>query len=206
MHRLPSPPRPLIPRWIRSSPAFRAAAFSLVEVTLAIAIVAFAFVALLGLLPVGLRVFRDSIDGSNEAWIMQAMNSMIQVTDFSKLEDLESGEEGGGDIYYFDEEGRLTDTDQKPSSDAEVKNRRVYAVKLIVDDLLQPSDNDKMSHARRVIAVLGTVNNPGSMKTFESTSTADHVAALPANASVRCRAFMVARMDAQTEATASTNP
>ena len=41
------------------------AGFSLIEVTLAIGIIAFAFVALFGLLPTGMQTFRASVDTTN---------------------------------------------------------------------------------------------------------------------------------------------
>ncbi|MDB6149060.1 MAG: hypothetical protein JWQ44_508, partial [Chthoniobacter sp.] len=98
-----------------AAPAFAASAnprsdgaFSLVEVTLALGIVAFAFVALFGLLPVGMTVFRQSIDSANETWIMQDFNSMVQVTDWKRVKDL--SHEKSREVYYFDEEGRRTDT------------------------------------------------------------------------------------------------
>ena len=79
--------------------------FSLPEVAMAIGIIAIAFVALIGLLPVGLNTFRAAIDESNETWIMQSMNSMIQTTDFSQIEDL--GYEKSQDIFYYDEGAKL---------------------------------------------------------------------------------------------------
>src|SRR6185295_6081291 len=115
-----------------SPPALRAgpsstravAGFSLVEVAMAIGIVAFAFVALFSLIPTGLTTFRSSIDTGNETWIMENMNSMIQTTDFSKVPDLAFKAENTikttsdykeGQIYYYDEEGKPTDTELKPS-------------------------------------------------------------------------------------------
>ena len=52
--------------------------FSLVEVTLAIGIIAFAFVALFGLLPMGMTTFRAAVDSTNDTSIMQDLNSMVQ--------------------------------------------------------------------------------------------------------------------------------
>src|SRR5687767_6185048 len=89
--------------------------FSLVEVAMSIGIIAFAFVALFALVPTGLTTFRESIDISNETWIMQNMNSMVQTTDFRKIEDLDF--EKSGEIYYFDEEGKRTDTENNPAPD-----------------------------------------------------------------------------------------
>ncbi len=62
-------------------------AFSLVEVTIAIGIVAFAFVALVGVLPVGLQTFRRAVDASVSAQITQRIINDIQQTDFDILLD-----------------------------------------------------------------------------------------------------------------------
>ena len=130
------------------------AAFSLVEVTLAIAIIAFAFVALFGLLPTGMQTFRAAIDTSNESWILQNINSMVQTTDFAGIEDL--GFVKSGEIFYFDEEARLTDTENHKGDDA-AKLTRLYAVKLLTDKMNRP-DGDVMSHAMRVITVIAPID------------------------------------------------
>ena len=107
MHRTTSQQllRNALPTSRRADPQ---AAFSLIEVTLAIGIIAFAFVALFGLLPTGMATFRASVDATNDITIMQDMNAMVQVTRWNKIDKLSI--ENGGDIYYFDEEGRRTDT------------------------------------------------------------------------------------------------
>lgn len=74
-------------------------AFSLVEITLAIGIVAFAFVALLGLVPVGLENFRQSLDTSVRSQIVQRLATEAQQTDFDLLPKLAS-------VWrYFNDEG-----------------------------------------------------------------------------------------------------
>src|SRR4030095_8999506 len=85
----------------------RSAGFSLPEVAMAIGIIAIAFVALIGLLPVGLNTYRAAIDEANQTWIMQSMTSMIQTTDFARVEELDY--KVSNEIYYFDEEGALID-------------------------------------------------------------------------------------------------
>jgi type II secretory pathway pseudopilin PulG len=65
----------------------RAAGFSLVEVVLAIGVVAFAFVALLGLLPTGLSTFRKAMDVSVGAQIFQKVMDDARQTDFRILVD-----------------------------------------------------------------------------------------------------------------------
>ncbi|MEI6071372.1 MAG: Verru_Chthon cassette protein B [Verrucomicrobiae bacterium] len=59
--------------------------FSLVEVTLAIGIVAFAFLTILGLIPTGLRTFRGAIDTSVSGQIFQRIVNEAQQTDFDTL-------------------------------------------------------------------------------------------------------------------------
>src|SRR5215207_4288283 len=112
----------------------RSGGFSLVEVALAIGIIAFAFVALFALIPTGLSTFRSAIDTANETWILGSINSMVQTTDFAEIEKLDY--KVSEEIYYYDEEGKPTDREQQnPKADAEVIANRLYAVKLIVQPL-----------------------------------------------------------------------
>ncbi len=59
--------------------------FSLIEVTLAIGVVAFAFVALLGLIPLGLSTFRKAMDASIGAEIGQRVLNDLQQSDFNTV-------------------------------------------------------------------------------------------------------------------------
>jgi uncharacterized protein (TIGR02598 family) len=79
------------------------AGFSLVEVVLAIGIVAFAFLPLLGLMPIGLSTSRQAIDTTIEAQIIQQMTSQAQQTDFSSLSTLASSTP-----TCFDANGNIT--------------------------------------------------------------------------------------------------
>jgi uncharacterized protein (TIGR02598 family) len=73
------------------------AAFSLVEVALAVGITAFAVVALLSLLPSGLSTFRSTLESSIGSQIAQRIFHDVQISDFSTLQ---SG------YRYFDDQGR----------------------------------------------------------------------------------------------------
>src|SRR5258707_544064 len=115
-----------------------AAGFSLVEVALAIGIIAFAFVALFSLIPTGLTTFRSAIDNSNETWIMQGLNSMVQTTDFRGVENL--GFKKSHEVYYYDEEARFTDSKNLPSNDTKIVQSRLYQAKLLVDKLYRPDE------------------------------------------------------------------
>ena len=190
----------------------RPSGFSLVEVALSIGIIAFAFVALFALIPTGLTTFRSAIDNSNETWIMQGMNSMVQTTDFAGIEDL--GYAKSGEIYYYDEEARYTDSKKKEASgtDAEkVKQSRLYQVKLVVDKLYR-SDGDKqppksgsgnlndprrMVHGWRVIVLIAPLLDPKAQTEFDNVKDADTLVDLSKDSKVHSRTFFVARMDSE---------
>ena len=59
--------------------------FSLIEVVLALGVVAFAFVALFGMLPVGLNAFNNSIDSTIESQIAESVMSQLRQAKFSQL-------------------------------------------------------------------------------------------------------------------------
>ena len=171
----------------------RITAFSLVEVSMAIAIAAFAFTALLGLIPTGLTVFRNAIDSSNETWIVQNLNSMIQVTDWSEVDSLDFGT--SGEIYYYDEEGRLTDTERSNESDARTRERRLYGAKLLIEPLGQPGgDAASLKHGRRVIVVMANITQPPAVKAFEAITGPSDLGNIPQNVEVRTRCFLAAQM------------
>jgi uncharacterized protein (TIGR02598 family) len=77
----------------------RQVAFSLVEVVMALGIAAFCLVALLGLMPVGLKTVRDARGDSLRAEVLKAMGNIAQQTDYSLLGNL------NGQNYYFDING-----------------------------------------------------------------------------------------------------
>jgi uncharacterized protein (TIGR02598 family) len=174
--------------------------FSLIEVTLAIGIIAFAFVALFGLLPTGLQTFRGSIDQTNDTNILQDINSMVQVTSWKNIETLDP--KAGGDIYYFDEEGRRTDTKVHPSTDRAVKSRRLYQVKVMVEKLYQPGTTgkrteDEVPDARRVVVVIGDLVRPKSSDDFNAIDESSDLQQKNRPMDVRSRTFIVSRMEAE---------
>jgi uncharacterized protein (TIGR02598 family) len=91
--------------------------FSLVEVVLAVGVVSFAFVAILGLLPAGLAQFRQAVDTSVCSQIAQRVIMDAQQTEFNALidaSDPNSNNKGvsfrapkisGPELRYFDEQG-----------------------------------------------------------------------------------------------------
>jgi uncharacterized protein (TIGR02598 family) len=75
------------------------AAFSLVEVTLAVGIFGFAFTMIVGLIPAGLITFRQAMDASVTSQICQRVINDAQQTDFDALTS------GGNSTRYFDDQG-----------------------------------------------------------------------------------------------------
>ena len=158
--------------------------FSLVEIATAIGIVAFAFISLIGLLPTGLRVFREAIDSTNETWIAQSLNSMVQVTPWSKMGELEKF------TFYFDEEGRLTDRtspEGEEIADEFLKEKRLYAVRLLIAKPMRPGDsggsagadveNAYSENVVRVVTVIAPYLKPAAMKEFEELSEVEDLQA-----------------------------
>lgn len=70
--------------------------FSLVEVTIALGLVSFALVSMLGLLPTGLTVLRSSMSQTVEAQILQSVASRAVISSFTNI---------AASTLYFDDEG-----------------------------------------------------------------------------------------------------
>ena len=74
-------------------------AFTLIETVLAIGIVSFAFVAIMGLLPCGLQVFRKAMDTTLEGQIVQTMIGKLRETAYADLSQFQ------GRVFCFDGDG-----------------------------------------------------------------------------------------------------
>ena len=114
---------PLPPKFRTS----RLAGFSLVEISLALAIVGVALVALLGLMPSGMSNFRTAIDSQTAGEIFQRVVADAQETDFDTL--IQSGVEKGGQgsqfyrlpLRHFDNQGtevKVANPDTPTSTEA----------------------------------------------------------------------------------------
>jgi uncharacterized protein (TIGR02598 family) len=120
-----------------ASDAFRSG-FSLVEVTLAIGVIAFAFVALLGLLPVGLRTFHTAMDTSVGSQIAQRVAGELQETDYftllkscspdlSKFQD-DDGQVGSLPRRFFDDQGSEIRVSSSGNPSSEERRKILYEV------------------------------------------------------------------------------
>ena len=76
--------------------------FSLVEVTIAIGVVSFCLLTVIGLLPVGLGTLREAIDQTVQSQIAQKLAGEILLTPYSQLTTKYAGSN-----FYFDDAGSL---------------------------------------------------------------------------------------------------
>lgn len=114
-----------------SSPR-RAAGFTLIEVSLAIGIAALALVALLALVPQGIRTMKQATDKAIEARIHQQIVSEVSLSDWDKRHkyDYQSSKE----LYFFDDQGiRVTQQTFQPAYPGETfDDQAIYSARIHV--------------------------------------------------------------------------
>jgi len=127
----------------------RRRAFSLVEVVIALGIVSFAMMGIVGLIAVGMNTFRASIDTSVQSRIAQKAISDAVLTDFSKLQAYES---------YYDESGRPVSAGDE---------QRLYTVGVTLANLTN-SITQSLSQdvAKNVVVTIRNRTRPDEVKTF----------------------------------------
>lgn len=130
----------------------------MVEVTLAIGVVAFAFVALVGLLPVGLQTFRRAVDASVGAQIAQRIVNDVQQTDFDVL----VGGNTGMFLWraapqYFDDQG----TEVTAASSA-IYHVKTWITPATVLPSTSASPPPEASNASLATVTIQIVSNPGN--------------------------------------------
>src|SRR4051812_20602905 len=172
------------------------AGFTLVEVALAIGIVAFAFVALLALLPAGQNAFRQSIDVAVCGQIAQRIINEAQMSDFQTL--IDAKKIGGGSsenftfraptvqkpgFRYFDDQGRevsLKSEDPSPEEQKkvgyQVNTRIMPRAMLPANRTVKPSNdlgNAKIPSQPLAQITVQVAINPSGIKIPISAAAAD---------------------------------
>lgn len=87
---------------VQTRPPTHTLGFSLVEVVLALGIVAISVVAVLGLMPVGLNAFQEANRSNIEAEIVAQIARNLEASSFTRLQT----EFATPQTYYYDSEGR----------------------------------------------------------------------------------------------------
>jgi len=121
-------------------------AFSLIEVVMALGIVAFSLTALIGLLPIGLSLFKQAMDTSVLSRIVQQVSGDLQQADFDAIS------QSTPEVLYFDEQGMETTS----------ANAAIYWVKVSIfsDAALPGSAQSSSPDLLRIVVQLA--HNPGS--------------------------------------------
>ena len=144
----------------------RKAAFSLIEVTLAIGIVAFAFIGVFGLVPTGLNTFRQAIDTSVGSQITQRVFNEAQQTDFDVLLKNGVGAFWNKPVRYFDDQGNELSVAANATYQL---NTRILAATSIPNG--DTSSSHKITNANLATVTIQIVNNPGNRAIHSDSDT-----------------------------------
>ena len=157
--------------------------FSLVEIALAVGIVAFAFVGLMGLLPVGLAHFRTAIDASVGSQIFQRVVTDLEQMEFDTLLALgDTAPESKGDFFvlkprYFDDQGAEVAPAGGGNLSDEEELRVIYRVRVRISrpgpaaissnasgiTSLPAAGQDRFTFRDSVFATIQVVHQPGKI-------------------------------------------
>ena len=122
-------------------------AFSLIEVVIAIGIVSFAFVTLLGLLPIGLTAFRQAMDTTVCSQIVQRVVNDAQQTDYTTLTT-----SGTTQLYFDDQANEVT---------AANANNSLYTVQVTVSGTTTLPNSAGVQSTNLATVSVQIANNPG---------------------------------------------
>lgn len=133
-------------------------AFSLIEVTIAIGIVSFAFVGVLGMIPTGLNTFRRAMDTSIGSQIAQRVISDARQTDYSVLTS------GTIPVRYFDDQGTEVVPNNTAALTAAERARIIYWVNTQVQSStsIPYTAGTSFLNGNLATVTIQVVNNPGA--------------------------------------------
>lgn len=147
--------------------ARKRSAFSLVEVTLAIGVMAFALLAIFGLLPTGMGVFRQALDTSVSSQIIQRVLNDARETDFAYLIQDASNQTitaptGVKAVRYFDDQG----------NELSVPAGAIYQVntRIMPQTTLPTTDPNALANTNLATVTVQVANNPGNQLLASGTN------------------------------------
>lgn len=148
----------------RPAPA-RRSGFSLVEIVVAVGIVATVMVALLGMIPTGLNTVNDAAHTMSEIRIAQQLLGEMQSAEWEELRDWESG-----GPYYYDQEGNEVENASSPG--------RVYtAVVELKNPPTLPGGRDQNNYLRPVVVKVS--HKRGGAVNFSDQAAGDEYVQFP---------------------------
>lgn len=129
-------------------------AFTLVETTIAMGIVAFAMVPILGLVPMGLSTFRNAISCTAEAQIVQSLSNEILLTDYDVVTTKYSTE----NTTYYSDEGELLESNGPAA---------IYSAKIVLQNVAAPADSSVTATSSKCALIeISNIGNPGHPKKY----------------------------------------
>ncbi len=172
----------------------RKQAFSLVEVSLSLAIIGIAFTVIIGMLPVGLRQSRAATDTTNEARILAAMTSILYATEYNNLDVLKQK------VHYFDADGAFLETgtlsETSGNSDLKYKDSHVYQAILLSSPQRLPGGDgtiDEVDAGKLVHIAFGRITT--TVTCALSHLTLEEIEKLGKGSGLKVNPIMVAKMD-----------
>ena len=168
----------------------RKQAFSLVEVSLSLAIIGIAFTVIIGMLPVGLRQSRAATDTTNEARILAAMTSILYATEYKNLDILKQK------VHYFDADGAFLETGALGDTGGKQKDFYVYqAVFLSSPQPLPGGDGtiDEVDAGKLVHIAFGRMS--ANVSSALSGLTLETIEKLGKGSGLKVNPIVVAKMD-----------
>ncbi|MGB8356459.1 MAG: Verru_Chthon cassette protein B [Chthoniobacteraceae bacterium] len=166
--------------------------FSLIEVVMALGIVSFAFVAIFGLLPIGLTSFRNAMDASIGSQIVQQVVTDVQQEDFSQFGKPALAGQVKFPIRYFNDQGiQVGDQNNPPTASGMLQV--VYWEKTVVQT---PSPaisgtSSNMASSNLATIIVDVVKNPGN-KALQTDPSTGGILEQPSNGIYVSRYFAFA--------------
>jgi len=143
----------------RGRQTWGSSAFSLIEVTLALGIVTFSVITLVGLIPLGLTTFHKAVTLSVSSQIVQQVVTDVQQTDFSQLVTSNSQTTQLA-LRYFDDQGNELSGATAPGA--------IYQVNVVVNTPVTLTGGNSSNLACLNIDI---VSNPGNIGlTYDPTT------------------------------------
>lgn len=171
------------------------AGFSIIEICLAIAIIASAFIAVLGLLPAGMRVYDSAAALNAQSRIVAHLTGMMQTGSYSKTV---GSFRTGSPLFYYDLDGGFLDSDQAVVSGSESK--RVYVARALALQQNIPNGVEKFSIEKtgaKVIVAIGR-NEQKTIEILQALVDETTLQKLVTPASrIKVETVLVSRMDSE---------
>jgi uncharacterized protein (TIGR02598 family) len=129
-------------------------AFTLIEITLALSLISFAFVGLMGLLPLGLQNFQSAIDISIRSQIAQRIFTDASQTDFDTLVGPAGGSTPTPTYRYFDNQGNEVFSQQGAVYQAQIQ---------VIPSTGLPSSPSSQTNPDLATVQISIANRPGQV-------------------------------------------